>query len=48
MDGKMVDAPVVGKARAVRVRAEACGVDVAGGREGGGFVCAGEGEDDGG
>lgn len=34
MDGKMVDAPVVGKARAVRARAEACGVILDGGNGG--------------
>ena len=28
LDGKMIDVPVVGKARAVVKRAEACGVDV--------------------
>lgn len=34
MDGKMVDAPVVGKARAVRARAEACGVNLEWGNRG--------------
>lgn len=29
LDGKMIDAPVVGKARAIILRAESCGFDVA-------------------
>ena len=29
LDGKMIDAPVVGKARAIIKRAEGCGFDVA-------------------
>lgn len=33
LDGKMIDAPVVGKARAVVARAERCGIDVEGVRE---------------
>lgn len=28
LDGKMIDAPVVGRARAIVTRAEACGFDV--------------------
>lgn len=33
LDGKMIDAPVSGKARAIVKKAEACGMDVEGLRE---------------